>query len=87
MNSCLKAVPYEQASLLQLIKTDNKVLNKIVTVFAALCCEMDFLVKEGEVKYFWGLLLYGEGTYIRDDSPSFGALIILYFARFKVLRR
>jgi len=46
---------------LELIKTDNKVLNKIVTVFAALSSEMDFLIKEGESKYFWGLLLYGYG--------------------------
>jgi WASH complex subunit 7 len=46
---------------LQLIKTDNKVLNKIVTVFAALSSEIDFLVREGENKYGWGLLLYGEG--------------------------
>ena len=56
-----QTLPYEQASLLQLIKTDNKVLNKIVTVFAALVCEIDFLVNEGERKYFPGLLLYGEG--------------------------
>ena len=54
-------MPYEQASLLQLIKTDNKVLNKIVTVFAALNCEMEFLINEGERKYFNGLLMYGEG--------------------------
>ena len=71
----LEALPYEQASLLQLIKTDNKVLNKIVTVFAALCCEMDFLVKEGEVKYCWGLLLYGEGKLSRLHTfPIFRSL-------------
>jgi WASH complex subunit 7 len=57
-----KAVPYEQGSLLQLIRTDNKVLNKIVTVFAALNSEIDFLVREGENKYSWGLLLFGEGN-------------------------
>ncbi len=54
-------MPYEQGSLLQLIKTDNKVLNKIVIVFAALSSEVEFLIKEGETKYFWGLILYGEG--------------------------
>jgi hypothetical protein len=37
------------------------VLNKIVIVFAALSSEIEFLTKEGESKYFWGLLLYGEG--------------------------
>ncbi len=54
-------MPYEQGSLFELIKTDNKVLNKIVIVFAALCSEIDLLIKEGENKYCWGLLLYGEG--------------------------
>jgi hypothetical protein len=58
-----QSIPYEQGSLLQLIKTDNKVLNKIVIVFAALSSEIEFLTKEGESKYFWGLLLYGEGTF------------------------
>jgi len=56
----LEGLPFEQGSLFELIKTDNKVLNKIVTVFAALSTEIDFLVKEGEHKYIWGLLLYGE---------------------------
>ena len=58
-------MPYEQGSLLQLIKTDNKVLNKIVIVFAALSSEIEFLIKEGENKYFWGLLLYGEGKFFK----------------------
>ena len=57
----LESLPYEKASLLELIKTDNRVLNKIVIVFAALCCEMDSLVKEGESKYCWALLVYGHG--------------------------
>jgi hypothetical protein len=66
----LKSIPYEQASLLELIKTDNKVLNKIVTVFAALSSEMDFLIKEGENKYCWGLLLYGEGKHPYQNIPA-----------------
>lgn len=61
MRRRFKAIPYEQGSLLQLIRTDNRVLNKIVTVFAALSSEIDFLVREGETKYSWGLMLYGEG--------------------------
>jgi WASH complex subunit 7 len=61
-------LPYEQASLLQLIKTDNKVLNKIVTVFAALNCEIVFLINEGERKYFYGLLMYGEGPEASKDA-------------------
>ncbi len=63
-----EAIPYEQASLLQLIRTDNKVLNKIVTVFSALISEIDILLKEGENKYCWGLLFYGEGPEAIKDK-------------------
>ena len=61
-------MPYEQGSLLQLIRTDNKVLNKIVTVFAALISEMDILMREGENKYCWGLSFYGEGPEAVKDK-------------------
>lgn len=63
-----EAMPYEQGSLLQLIRTDNKVLNKIVTVFAALISEMDILMREGENKYCWGLSFYGEGPEAVKDK-------------------
>nr|KAF6454249.1 WASH complex subunit 4 [Molossus molossus] len=43
----LKLLPYEQSSLLELIKTENKVLNKVITVYAALCCEIKKLKYEG----------------------------------------
>jgi WASH complex subunit 7 len=39
-----------------------------VTVFAALCSEMDFLIKDGESKYCWGLHLYGEGPETNKDN-------------------
>ena len=55
-------MPYEQASLIELIRTDNKILNKIVLVFTALCSEIDYLVKEGENKYFISLIYYGEAS-------------------------
>uniref|UniRef100_A0A8C2WX21 WASH complex subunit 4 n=1 Tax=Cyclopterus lumpus TaxID=8103 RepID=A0A8C2WX21_CYCLU len=42
----LKLLPYEQSSLLELIKTDNKVLNKVITVYAALCSEVKKLKYE-----------------------------------------
>ena len=38
---CVKASHYEHASLLELIRTEHKILNKVVTVFAALCSEID----------------------------------------------
>lgn len=58
----LKLLPYEQSSLLELIKTDNKVLNKVITVYAALCCEVKKLKHEAETKFYNGLLYYGEGV-------------------------
>ncbi|XP_033098788.1 WASH complex subunit 4-like isoform X2 [Anneissia japonica] len=57
----LQYCPYEQTSLLELIKTDNKVFNKVITVFASLCCEMGVLKHEAETKYYNALMFYGEG--------------------------
>lgn len=58
-------VPYEHTTLLQLIDTDNKVLNKILVVFATLCAEVKFLQAEAKDKYYDMFLFYGEGgTYI-----------------------
>ncbi|RXM34723.1 WASH complex subunit 7 [Acipenser ruthenus] len=58
----LQLLPYEQSSLLELIKTENKVLNKVITVYAALCCEIKKLKHEAETKFYTGLLYYGEGA-------------------------
>uniref|UniRef100_A0A8B9HR92 WASH complex subunit 4 n=1 Tax=Astyanax mexicanus TaxID=7994 RepID=A0A8B9HR92_ASTMX len=57
----LQLIPYEQSSLLELIKTENKVLNKVITVYAALCSEVKKLKYEAETKFYNGLLYYGEG--------------------------
>ncbi|XP_041350230.1 WASH complex subunit 4-like isoform X3 [Gigantopelta aegis] len=57
----LQVLPYEQTNLLQLIRTDNKILNKVLTVLAALCCELDALKHEAETKFYNALLFYGEG--------------------------
>ncbi|XP_041059183.1 WASH complex subunit 4 isoform X2 [Carcharodon carcharias] len=62
----LKLLPYEQSSLLELIKTENKVLNKVITVYAALCCEVKKLKYEAETTFYNGLLFYGEG--VTDSS-------------------
>ncbi|XP_067860697.1 WASH complex subunit 4 [Heptranchias perlo] len=62
----LRLLPYEQSSLLELIKTENKVLNKVITVYAALCCEVKKLKYEAETKFYNGLLFYGEG--VTDSS-------------------
>ncbi|XP_074863978.1 WASH complex subunit 4 isoform X2 [Carettochelys insculpta] len=58
----LKLLPYEQSSLLELINTENKVLNKVITVYAALCCEIKKLKYEAETTFYNGLLFYGEGA-------------------------
>lgn len=75
-------MPYEQGSLFELIKTDNKVLNKIVTVFAALGIEIDFLVKEGENKYCWALLLYGEKTGVVTNDSGDNLILMGKFISF-----
>ena len=51
----------EQASLLQLVHTDNKILNKVATVVSSLCVEMDSLKFEATNKFYNALALYGEG--------------------------
>uniref|UniRef100_H3CSF2 WASH complex subunit 4 n=1 Tax=Tetraodon nigroviridis TaxID=99883 RepID=H3CSF2_TETNG len=70
----LKLLPCEQSSVLELIKTDNKVLNKVITVYAALCTEVKKLKYEAETKFYNGLLYYGEG--VSDSSIVEGELQI-----------
>ncbi|CAD5123366.1 DgyrCDS11723 [Dimorphilus gyrociliatus] len=62
--------PVEHISLISLVQTDNKVLNKVVTVLAAMCGEIDFLVKEAEKKFYNTLLVYGEGKHESDDGEA-----------------
>lgn len=57
----LQFAPYEHTTLLQLIDTDNKVLNKILVVFATLCAEVRYLKSEAKNKYYDTILFYGEG--------------------------
>ena len=54
-------LPYEQTTLLHLIKTDNKIFNKIITVLASLCVELQSLKHEAENKFYNALVYYGEG--------------------------
>ena len=71
----LQLTPYEQTALLQLVRTDNKVLNKVIAVLATLCAECDFLKHEAENKLYTPLLFYGEGgRYLiltRGNSPYY----------------
>ncbi|XP_066997256.2 WASH complex subunit 4 isoform X2 [Anabrus simplex] len=58
----LQFAPYEQTTLLQLIDTDNKVLNKVLTVFATLCAEAKYLEHEAKTRFYDTILFYGEGA-------------------------
>ena len=57
----LQIIPYEQTKLLELVDTDNEVFNKVITVLAALCCELKELSYEAKSKFYPPLLLYDEG--------------------------
>ncbi|XP_065176385.1 WASH complex subunit 4-like [Sycon ciliatum] len=52
--------PVEQATLLELVKTDNKVLNKVLIALAAICLEVKRLKSEAETKFYDPLLMYGD---------------------------
>uniref|UniRef100_A0A8B9JC50 WASH complex subunit 4 n=1 Tax=Astyanax mexicanus TaxID=7994 RepID=A0A8B9JC50_ASTMX len=67
----LQLIPYEQSSLLELIKTENKVLNKVITVYAALCSEVKKLKYEAETKFYNGLLYYGEGGSLSEFCVNY----------------
>ncbi|XP_078343242.1 WASH complex subunit 4-like [Oculina patagonica] len=68
----LQTLPYEQSRLLELIKTDNKVFNKVVMVFASLCREMDQLKHEATTKFYTPLLLYEEAGGDDKDQAQEG---------------
>ncbi|KAK7791494.1 hypothetical protein R5R35_008848 [Gryllus longicercus] len=68
----LQFAPHEQCTLLQLIDTDNKVLNKVLTVFTTLCAEVRSLQSEAKLKYYETLMFYGEGdnSSIQDGAAQ-----------------
>lgn len=48
--------------MLDLIDTDNKVLNKVLIVFSTLCLEVRSLDEELSTQYLERILYYGEGS-------------------------
>ncbi|XP_065673596.1 WASH complex subunit 4 isoform X2 [Hydra vulgaris] len=56
----LQTIPYEQTTLIELIKTDNKILNKVMIVLSTLCTELKLLSQEAQTKFYSPLLLYEE---------------------------
>ncbi|KAL6052161.1 WASH complex subunit 4 [Balamuthia mandrillaris] len=56
----LSLQPYEQTRIFELIKTDNKLFNKMMIVFASLCVEMRTLSEEALDKFAAPFLTFGE---------------------------
>lgn len=56
------STPVEHCSLVHLIDTDNKILNKILIAVSATCAEIEFLQHEAQTKYYSAILFYGEGN-------------------------
>lgn len=56
----LQVLPYERTTLFELINTENEVLNKVLTILAAMCCELKELKHEAKTKFYAPLLLYDE---------------------------
>lgn len=52
---------YEKINLLELVETDNKILSKVLSVFAVLCSEVELLTREARVSFYDAILYYGEG--------------------------
>lgn len=52
--------PYESASLVDLVKTDNKLFGKIILVFSSLCLEMKKLSVVGKQQFYAPFLMFGK---------------------------
>jgi WASH complex subunit 7 len=82
----LSVKPYEQTNLIQLIKTDNKVFNKVLLVFASVCSEIhqlkdlvrvphltvNLMVTKASQKFYGPLKLFGEVINSDHKEPSEG---------------
>jgi hypothetical protein len=66
--------PKEFVELSELLKTDNAVIRKLITVFAVLCEESVRLVRFAEDEFFGPLAVYGErmedGISTAKDAPK-----------------
>jgi len=66
--------PKEFVELSELLKTDNAVIRKLITVFAVLCEESVRLVRHAEDEFFGPLAVYGEriedGISTAKDAPK-----------------
>ncbi|KAL5260221.1 hypothetical protein ACHWQZ_G010367 [Mnemiopsis leidyi] len=62
----LQVAPYESIDLMDLVKTDNKSLNKVILVLSSLCLEVSQLKQQLFKNFIPSLLMYGE----RSDCDS-----------------
>eukprot|EP00048_Salpingoeca_helianthica_P015476 m.226982 g.226982 ORF g.226982 m.226982 type:complete len:1195 (+) comp17088_c0_seq1:325-3909(+) len=63
--------PRETISVLDLVKTENKVFSKVMAVFIAICREISELRKEAETTLYAPLFVYGEGgSELNDDGDA-----------------
>ena len=58
----LQVAPYESIDLMDLVKTDNKSLNKVILVLSSLCLEVSQLKQQLFENFIPCLLMYGERT-------------------------
>ncbi len=60
--------PEERIDTIQeLINSENKIIDKVLSIFCKLCDEVSFLQREAKIKYVGAILCYGEG--IAEDAP------------------
>lgn len=66
----LDLAPYEASSLIELVKTDNKLFDKLMLVFASLVLEMKKLARLARSRYSTPFLLFGMEHPPSDDGSS-----------------
>ena len=82
----LQVAPTEKISLPDLIRTDNKILNKVLIALSALCTEIVKLEKEAITDFYDPLVFYGEGSKNADIKflKNIAHQRFLFFSRFKL---
>ncbi|KAK4296222.1 hypothetical protein Pmani_031273 [Petrolisthes manimaculis] len=66
----LKIAPFEQVSLIGLVRSENKFVNKIVLALSAVCQEASQLTEEARTNLCPPLILYGTG--VDEDAERTG---------------
>ncbi|EGG20814.1 hypothetical protein DFA_00679 [Cavenderia fasciculata] len=54
--------PYEQQDIIELIKTEHKIFNKVMLVFASLCNQVRIVKETAELRFYQPLIVFGEIT-------------------------